>query len=98
MAGLATLPAGLRSPLTVISEIAGAVLSAYVSGARRLFAILGEVSGISRTTFFCYRFLSPPLSKHRGVAPDKNRTKGRGLGLLQICCESGGDFPHDGLT
>jgi hypothetical protein len=54
VAGLTALAAGFGSPFAIIGEVAGAVPAADMTGARSLIAILGEVPGITGTTFFCH--------------------------------------------
>ena len=50
----ATFSAGFHSPLTVVGEISGTVLTAYVTSTGCLFSVLGEVSRISRVLYFSH--------------------------------------------
>jgi hypothetical protein len=95
MARLPSFPPSFRSPLTIVSKVAGAVLAADAAGAGGPFPILGKVSRVRGTLFFCHRLFLPPLSaRHQANHLIKNPTKGHASGFLQMCCYSGGPIRH----
>jgi hypothetical protein len=54
VAVLAAPASGLGCAYRIVGEITPAVLAAYVSGARSLLAILGEVAGIAGMSLVCH--------------------------------------------
>jgi hypothetical protein len=73
----AAFPARFRSPLTIIGKIARAVLAADAACAGGPFPILGKISRVRGTTFFCHRLFLPPLfNQAPGKSPDQESNEG----------------------